>query len=138
MAFTYSGDPRASDRDRIRFELVDTDARAPKFSDEEIELALDSSGAEGSRDWRAAASTLATRFARQLASQADVKVGALTIDFKRQSEEWRAIAEEFALDSGSGGPSAPDEDLSVPPTFGKGMHDNGGGGYPPPGSRYYP
>jgi len=37
MSFTYSGSPTGSDRDRIRFETMDTDASKPILSDAELD-----------------------------------------------------------------------------------------------------
>lgn len=40
MTWTYSGDPSASDRDAVRFEIGDTDTTDQQLSNEEIAFAL--------------------------------------------------------------------------------------------------
>ncbi len=40
MVWSYSGDPRTDDKDRVRFEIADTDSTDPLVQDEEIMYAL--------------------------------------------------------------------------------------------------
>ena len=41
MAFTWTGDPGASEIEAVRWEINDTDSTNPKFQDAEIQYALD-------------------------------------------------------------------------------------------------
>ena len=40
MSFTWSGDPKASDLEAVRWKINDIDSANPKFQDAEIEYAL--------------------------------------------------------------------------------------------------
>jgi hypothetical protein len=140
MGFSYSGNPQTSLKDRVRFELGDTDRARVKFSDEEILSAL----SESSNGWSQAAASLARNLATRFSQQADVRVGSLTIDYSKLALQWNEIASHLEAKSGSGSappPSGIVAALEDDPIFRKGMHDSSEGGgsrrYPPEGSRYY-
>jgi hypothetical protein len=92
MAFTYSGDPSGSNRDKVRFLINDTDSTDPLFSDEEIAYLL--------TEWvniyetsRAACETLVARFSR-LADSTSKSVGDISVSesFSAKSKQYQDLA----------------------------------------------
>lgn len=74
MAFTYSGDPRTSDRDAVRLWIQDTDRDFPLLQDEEIDYLIETMlGASGHVLGVAATccEVIAARFAREINTSAD-------------------------------------------------------------------
>lgn len=64
MSYSYSGDPAASDKDAVRFEIGDTNEKTQLIQDEEIYYSLQKEGTVLKAAARCAES-LAARFARE-------------------------------------------------------------------------
>lgn len=69
MAWSYSGDPSTSDRDRVRFLVGDTDALEPQLQNEEIDHLLAQGGGPVLAAVQAA-EALAARYARRVSGSA--------------------------------------------------------------------
>jgi enterochelin esterase-like enzyme len=97
MTFTYS--PIATDRDRVRFHLGDTDASAPKFSDEEIDGVLVECDGKYKQAVLACIRNLVARL-----SQPDFKADWLQVTSGDAIASWRTLysekAGEFGLAAG--------------------------------------
>lgn len=119
MAWTYSGNPQTSPRDRLRFELGDTDAADPLISDEEADYCLQSEskfiGALAK-----AAEAIASRFARELTT----KVGPLTLEHTQRAELWANRAADLRRKAGSANAPSINSGSKGNPYFSAGMHDN--------------
>ncbi len=134
MAWSYSGDPTTSDRDRLRFELGDTDQADPLLQDEEIDYCLARESTFVGALARAA-EAVAQRFARE----ASTRVGQLSLDLAARARQWSERAKEYrrlaaaAHAPSAGGVSLADKAaaLSDPdrpkPYFRLGMHDYASG-----------
>ena len=119
MSFSYSGDPTASDIDRIRFSVGDTKAAGHLLEDEEINYLVATTSSE---------TALLAAVYRQLATI----LGARTV--KRtlgpQSEDgtarlayFKQMADKYDLLAGFGG-TPPLPDLAYGPIFDKHMMAN--------------
>lgn len=87
MAWTYGGDPTASDRDKVRFLVGDTDEADPQLTDSEIDACL----AEGGSPYRAAslaAGALAARFTRQVSKS----IGQISIQAAERAKSYTVLA----------------------------------------------
>lgn len=135
MAWTYSGDPSASDKDAVRFYIQDTDVTFQLINDEEITFLLDK--------WdpqvpdtplfvaALAAEALAARFAREVSVSADgvsVQIGDLQ---SRYNELAVKLRDQYKASLQAGAPdySAYLLDMSWDPSikplvFGVGFMDN--------------
>lgn len=132
MTWTYSGDPLASDKDAIRFEIGDTDTNDQLLSDEEIAYVIATYGST----WHGAsqaALAIAAKFAR-LMSRA---IGGMQADFAAKYQHYLELADTIKGNEqmfpvspyGSGWSRAQKETISDDddrePTFSeKGIHDN--------------
>jgi hypothetical protein len=96
---TFTFNPIATDRDRVRFHLGDTDASASKFSDEEIDGVL----AECDGSYRLATLACIRNLIARL-SQPDFKADWLQVTNGAAIASWRKLyaekADEFGLTSG--------------------------------------
>lgn len=86
--WTYSGDPRLSDRDAVRFYISDTDAANPLYYDGEIDYLLTKFPTPLFAAAQAARS-LAAKFAGQVTSK---KVGDLAITYAEKVKNYLALA----------------------------------------------
>jgi hypothetical protein len=97
VTFTYAA--FATDRDRVRFHLGDTDASAPKFSDEEIDGVLAECDGSYKRATLACIRNLIARL-----SQPDFKADWLSVTNGAALASWRRLysekADEFGLAAG--------------------------------------
>jgi enterochelin esterase-like enzyme len=97
VTFTYS--PISTDRDRVRFHLGDTDASAPKFSDEEIDAVI----VECDGHWKPATLACIRNLIARL-SQPDFKADWLQVTSGDAIASWRRLysekSAEFGLTSG--------------------------------------
>jgi hypothetical protein len=131
-AATYSGDPAASDRDRVRFEVGDTNCTAPILSDAEIDALLtQESGA------LLAASEAARKIAAKYAIRVDCSIGSTRKAWSQQFRHYTELAKALRAKGARGSvlpyvgglseeekrSDALDTDL-VQPAFEVGMHDN--------------
>jgi len=137
MAWSYSGNPAASDKDAVRFEIPDTDEAAQLVSDDEIAYALAEEGGTVG-----AAARCCEIVARRYAQQADVATGDVKLTYSQQAKTLAVRAKELrSLANGShapysGGMSrtrkegfAEDEDLESG-NFRRGQFDNPVAGRP--------
>lgn len=131
MAFTWSGDPSASDVEAIRWEINDIDSEHPKFQDDEIEYAL----AQEHSVFNAAA-RLCEQLQVRYIGAASRTMGPLRVDmstlaslYATKARKLRKRAIAFATPYVGGLSDAKkdifedDTDL-IQPAFEKGMHDN--------------
>ena len=131
MAFTWTGDPAASDIEAVRWEINDIDSASAKFQDAEIQYALDQEFSV----FNAAARCCETLQARY-SDAASRTMGPLKVDMKDLAHMYaskaaklrkRAIA--FAKPYAGGYSKAREEvyeedsDL-IQPVFSEGMMDN--------------
>lgn len=102
MAFTYAGDPSASDVAAVRFEIQDTDSTSPLLQDAEIAWCiLDETKVApgtpatitGANLYRAAARCMEA-LTELFAAQADSQVGSLKVTYSAQAEQYAARAAE--------------------------------------------
>lgn len=134
MAWTYSGNPGASELDEVRFLIQDTDAEDPIVQDEEILFMLAEEGSPLS-----AAAGLAQVLAFRYARACDTAIGDYRVSLSGIAERYRVLAKELSGKAGlvsampyAGGISAFDkrrqeEDTDrVPPAFRRGMLDKDG------------
>lgn len=119
MAFSYSAaltDPK----DIVRFLLHDTDKNKAQLDDDEIKFLL----RENPNAYEAAAAGaefLATRFA----TKANKTVGPLSIDYGKQADAWRQVAEDIrGRRTRRRGGKAITTQTARPPLFTVGMDDN--------------
>ena len=130
--FTYTGDPKASPRDAVRFLIQDTDSSQPLLHDEEIEWLLDEWGTKGTIYYVAAraAQNIAAMFAREVSVSSDSQHVALS----ELMNKYEALAQTLlAQDSSSGVGTVYVGGVGGAhtrgPLFSLGMHDNPDAGY---------
>jgi len=90
MAWTYSGDPTASNKDAVRFEIGDTDTNDQLLTDEEIVYAL----SVESRIYGAAA-RCCEALARKFARQADFTLGPQHVAASQRSEAFARLGRDL-------------------------------------------
>ena len=131
MSFTYTLPP-ASDRDRIRFLIQDTDSATHRVEDEEIDMAL----VENSNRYFAAALICDALSVRYIA-RGKITVGRLSIENAQIGEGFASRGQalrRLADSAGMSGPEALGQELTeletvnldvdrVPDHFSHGMHD---------------
>ena len=129
MAWTYSGDPTASDRDAVRFEIGDTNTNDQQLTDAEIDYALAQRGSV----IQAAiycAERLISLYSRYVAQS----VGAVNVQYNQRIDHYKGLIARLRLRGGKvtpfiGGQSlagkiAADEDSDRnAPKFKRGMLD---------------
>lgn len=119
MATTYSGDPRETPKDRVRFLLGDTSAPWT-FTDEEILYVIETQG-----NVYAGAAELATIKATEYADKKDKTVGPLSISYGESSDRWLAVAKNLRGRSArSSGAKAITTQVDRAPYFSLGGHDS--------------
>ena len=130
MSFSYSGDPKQSDKDAARFLIGDTDEANPIMQDEEIQYILDTYGADTNTSKYQLFNRAATLFARDIKRS----LGPQSEDPTSRLEFFRAQAEYYKNLVAVGGVSTPA--LAYPKVFYKGMLSNPP--WPAPkGGKYY-
>lgn len=96
MAFTYTGDPAGSSRDKVRFLIQDTISTNPHFQDEEIAWLL-SEWADVYDTAANAADILAGRYAHQSDYSKSVGDLSLSESFGNQSNKFKELANSLRL-----------------------------------------
>lgn len=132
MAFSYSGDPRNSDKDKVRFLIGDTDANCPLLQDAEVLYLLEDQGTALAASV-AAALAIAAKYSRM----SDESVGDVSKSYSQRSEQFRKLSvdlrrrnAEKAVCPFVGGISEVDKESiqqntdSVPSVFSKNLHNN--------------
>lgn len=91
MAWTYTGDPSVSDRDRVRFLIGDIDSTDPLVNDEEVAWTLGEAGSvyQAAHDL---CTIIASRFARLATSKS---VGDLSLSYADRSETYNRLADRM-------------------------------------------
>jgi len=95
-SFTYSGDPSASDRDKIRLLLQDTDSSDPLLTDSEIAFLLSEASGSVYQAAHDGAYMLAAKFTR-LADSTSKSVGGLSLSktYSQMGQKYRELGESF-------------------------------------------
>ena len=132
MKFSYSGDPRNSDKDKVRFLVGDTSATSPLLQDPEINYLLETEGTALSAAV-AAAIGIAAKFARLM----DESVGDVSKSYSQRHEHYLKLATslrqrraEKSVCPFAGGISESDNQItetdpdSIKPSFTRDLHDN--------------
>lgn len=92
MAWTYSGDPRKSAQDAVRFEIPDTVESNQLVSDEEVAYTIEQeSGVYG------AAARCCESIARRYTLQVDLSTGDLKLTYSKAAETFAKRARELRL-----------------------------------------
>ena len=89
MAWTYSGNPAASDLDAVRFWIQDTDVDDPLLQDAEINYLLALEGNVVLEAASSACDAVAASFSRKATSKS---VGDLSLSFADRASEYRMLA----------------------------------------------
>lgn len=118
MSFSYSGDPKSSEVDAMRFLIGDTDANQPIMQDEEIQYIIDTYGAGTNTTKYELFNRAATLFARDIKRS----LGPQSEDPTSRLEFFTAQANYYKSLVAVGGVSAPK--YKYPKVFRKGMHSN--------------
>jgi hypothetical protein len=126
VSFSYSGDPSASDKDAVRFEIADTSSTSPLLQDEEIDWCILAetgltAGAPTTLSslnvYRSAARCMET-LARLFAAQADTQVGQVKVTYTKQAEQYAQRAAELRAKAiGSSAPYAGGQSISEKQSF---------------------
>jgi hypothetical protein len=104
MAWTYSGDPTASVRDRVRFLIGDTDSSAPEMTDAEIDAMIEAAGNEPYAAAVSCAYALAAKYARKV----DKSIGDLSISWGKVAQGYRELVQQLRVQAaGAAGVLAP-------------------------------
>lgn len=143
MSWSYSGNPKSSARDELRFLIGDTDTCDQLLQDEELTYLLDQTGSALSAAIRAA-ENLAAKFSRMV----DESVGRISIKLSQRAEQYRALAADLrrrATTEASpyaGGISIVDRDRQdadtdrAPPAYRRDTHVDPGGQTAQPDPRW--
>ena len=89
MAFTYGGDPSASNLAKVRFLLSDTNSADYELEDAEITYLLTEWGGDVYDAASAGAEVIAGKFAKAATSKS---VGDLSLSFQNRAEDYRMLA----------------------------------------------
>lgn len=103
MAFTYAGDPSASDIAAVRFEIQDTNSKSPLLQDAEIGWAIlqetgivaETPAALQPGPLFSAAARCCEALARLFAAQADEQIGQLKVTYTKQADQYNTRAAEL-------------------------------------------
>jgi hypothetical protein len=90
MGFTFSSDPKNSDRDKVRLLVGDTDSDNQLVSDETIDWALTREG-----NFFQASALVADIIAAEQARNPDKTIRDLSVSFSQRIENYRQLAEEY-------------------------------------------
>jgi hypothetical protein len=117
MAWTYSGDPNSSDKDKYRFLIGDTISTDPILADEEITFILNTYQPETTRLYylyNSAANVLSNDIKKSLGPQSE--------DPTSRLEHFQKNAKEYKSKMNASGLSLPT--YASCKSFTKGLHDN--------------
>lgn len=107
MAWTYSGNPGATPKDAVRFEVQDTDTKRQLLRDEEIQFAIDQEAGipPEPRGLLCAAARCCEVLARRFSAQADTVIGSIQVTYSKQAAGYTERAAELrARATGAGEP----------------------------------
>lgn len=121
MTWSYSGNPKASQSDEVRFILGDTDTTDQLVSDEEIQYGLSSVNGTVHRTVYLMATAISSKFGRM----ATLSLGQVNENYVTQSKFYADLASKYAKLSGMsvnwGGAGTLSPDNAI---FGTGMMNN--------------
>lgn len=117
MAWTYTGNPASSDKDKYRFLISDTDENDPILQDEEIQYVVDTYESENKRLYE-----LFQRAADKFSKEVKRSLGPQSEDPTGKQEYFRERASFYKRLTTSSGISTPT--YAAPKSFAKGIHDN--------------
>lgn len=121
MAWSYSGDPKTSPKDEVRFILGDTDAIDPILSDEEIEYTLELSDNNVQRAAAEACSKIIAKYVREV----DYTIGPESVKAGQRLDNWRRLLADIESKLVSNAaPIWTGSDGPLRPIFDVGLHDN--------------
>lgn len=92
MAWTYSGDPATSDRDKVRFLIGDTDSTDQLLQDAEIAYVITEAGGSIYQAAHDAAYAVASKFSRMATSKS---VGDLSLSYSDRAKAFFDLANEL-------------------------------------------
>lgn len=97
MAWTYSGNPAASYKDAVRFEIQDTLAKAQLLTDEEIEYTIAQEAGEkpSPRGLLSASARCCEVIARKFSAQADTVIGSMQATYSKMATGYRELAKQL-------------------------------------------
>ncbi|NLD21613.1 MAG: hypothetical protein GX664_03905 [Bacteroidales bacterium] len=116
MAWSYSGDPKTSEKDKYRFLIGDTNVDDPILQDEEIEFIISEHPNHNMRLYQ-----LYDRAADYFARKIKRTVGPIEEDPTERLQYFKQKAEYYKMRISTPSFKAP---KISPPIFYKGMHDN--------------
>ena len=137
MSFTYSGDPDASPKDAVRWEIQDTEERGHLLEDEEImsAIAREAGSEVTEQGLLSAAARCAEVLARKFLRQIDIVEGSLQQTYSKQAKTYTEMAKELRIRAqGAQAPFAGGQTISgkqslrsdtdrVQPRFRRGQND---------------
>jgi hypothetical protein len=121
MAWTYSGDPTSSDRDKVRFLIGDTDTNDQLLQDGEIDYLITLKGSAEGAAYQACA-TLMAKYAREV----DYAIGPEKAQASQRLENFKKVMESLRqLNIGTYAAPSFQDPLAegADPIFDIGMHD---------------
>jgi len=92
MAWTYSGDPASSDRDKVRFLIGDTDSTDQLLQDAEVLYVISEAGGSIYQAAHDAAYAVASKFSRMATSKS---VGDLSLSYSDRAKAFFDLANEL-------------------------------------------
>jgi hypothetical protein len=122
MAWTYSGDPKTSIKDQVRFLCGDTKQEEPFLQDEEIEYLLTLREAP-----KAAANDACLQILAKLSEEVDFELGPQKVKASQRYAQYKQFyeARRILLIISYASPTWTDQAILSSPIFDIGMHDNG-------------
>jgi hypothetical protein len=122
MTWAYGGDPSASEKDRVRFLIGDTDQEDQLLQDEEINYLVQVKGSAEGAAIHACSVIMAT-----LAREVDYTIGPESVKASQRLENYKTIMQNLrAMVSGANAAPSYKEPEEI--LFDLGMHDNFTGG----------
>lgn len=104
MAWTYSGDPATSVRDKVRFLVGDTDTTSQEMTDAEVDAMI----ADAANEPYAAAIACAYALASKYARKVDKSIGDLSISWGQVAKGYRDLVQQLRIQAaGAAGVLAP-------------------------------
>ena len=107
MAWTYSGDPSSSDRDKVRFLIGDTDTNNQLLQDAEITFLLNQWNSDAYVAAAHACDALAAKFSAK--SDYSKSVGDLSIStmYGQQADRYRGLGAQLLAQAAQAAPPSP-------------------------------
>jgi len=102
VPWTYSGNPKSSPKDEVRFLIGDTDDSEPLLQDEEIKYILTVTPSAGTSSYNYGAAAVAAKsIAAKFARERDKTVGSLSLRKAQRYDQYLALANDL-LDMAGG------------------------------------